>query len=253
MSVGDRSAPSPSAEPPSPSAEPPSPSAEPRSEVEQLIEPEADADPVGGEAALRRARHQIRNELQLLTSLHALHIRRVDDPRARRELVRCYRRIGVVSVVHQLSADDGGTVSADACLSTVAEFIEASARSLDDSRRFELELDLEPLRWRHDHATRVALIVDELFANAIDHALPHGTNPTLVLQLAAIDGRTCLRLRDFGPGLPEHFDPIAGDTLGLPMAHAVAQQLGGSLELARAPGGGTIASLWLPLDQGAPA
>src|SRR5690606_1779788 len=92
-------------------------------------EPEAGADPVpdpsGGEAALRRARHQIRNELQLLTSLHALHIRHVDDPRARQELLRCYRRVGVVGVVHQLTADAGGTVSADACLTTVADFIEA--------------------------------------------------------------------------------------------------------------------------------
>ena len=39
--------------------------------------PEPKNDISCGEAALRRARHQIRNELQLLTSLHALHLRRV--------------------------------------------------------------------------------------------------------------------------------------------------------------------------------
>jgi len=215
-------------------------------------EPEAGADPVpdpsGGEAALRRARHQIRNELQLLTSLHALHIRHVDDPRARQELLRCYRRVGVVGVVHQLTADAGGTVTADACLTTVADFIEASARTIDDSRRFDLDLDLDSLRWRHDHATRVALIVDELFANAIDHALPGCEHPRLILRLAAVDGRACLSLRDFGPGLPAGFDPLVGDTLGLPMAHAVAQQLGGDLEIVPARGGGTVAKLWLPLD-----
>ncbi len=217
--------------------------------LDALVEPDANPAQARGEAALRRARHQIRNELQLLTSLTALHVRRVDDPRARRELVRCYRRIGVVGVVHQLTADAGGTVSADVCLSTVADFIEASARTMEDSCSFDLALELAPLRWRHDHATRIALIVDELFANAMDHALPHCPDAkTLTLSLSDVDGRACLCLRDHGPGLPDGFDPAAGDTLGLPMACAVAQQLGGTLELAPAPAGGTVAKLWLPLD-----
>ena len=229
-----------------------SPSASGPVGLEDLVEPDANPAQARGEAALRRARHQIRNELQLLTSLTALHVRRVDDPRARHELVRCYRRIGVVGVVHQLTADAGGTVSADICLSTVADFIEASARTMEDSRSFDLELDLAPLRWRHDHATRIALIVDELFANAMDHALPHceTAHKTLALTLGPVDGRACLVVRDFGPGLPESFDPAAGDTLGLPMACAVAQQLGGTLELDRAPDGGTAATLWLPLELG---
>jgi two-component system, sensor histidine kinase PdtaS len=199
-----------------------------------------------GEAALRRARHQIRNELQLLTSLHALHIRRVDDPRSRRELIRCYRRVGVVGVIHQLTADTGGTVSADTCLQTVADFLEASARTMDGCLEFELSVDFESLRWRHDHATRIALIVDELFSNAIDHALANATHRELELSLRLLDGRVCLSLRDWGPGLPDGFDPASGDGLGLPMACAVAQQLGGSLE--PAPGGGTEARLWLPLE-----
>ena len=213
-----------------------------------LEQPEQTPWPPHCDAALRWVRHQIRNELQLLTSLTALHVRRVHEDRARRELVRCYRRVGVVGVVHQLSADAGGTVSADVCVNTVADFIEACARTMETERSFELDLDLAPLRWRHDHATRIALIVDELFANAMDHALPHSQNPTLVLRLTQDQDRACLGLRDFGPGVPEGFDPSHGDTLGLPMACAVAQQLGGTLELIPAPGGGTEAKLWLPLD-----
>lgn len=218
-------------------------------DFDELVEPEpASEDPADGEAALRRARHQIRNELQLLTSLHALHVRRVHDPRARRELIRSYRRVGVVGVVHQLTADSGGTVSADLCLQTVADFLEASARTMEGACPFELSLDFEPLRWRHDHATRIALIVDELFANAIDHALSCTGRHELALGLRRIDSRACLTLRDWGPGPPENFDPTSAESLGLPMASAVAQQLGGSLELAPAPGGGTEARLWLPLE-----
>ena len=218
------------------------------SEFDELIEPEPRTAPTRAEAALRRARHQIRNELQLLTSLHALHIRRVDDPRARHELIRCYRRVGVVGVVHQLTADSGGTVNADTCLQTVAEFLEASARTMQGNCSFDLTLRFESLRWHHDHATRIALIVDELFTNAIDHALPHAARAELEIGLEQIDNRTCLRMRDWGPGPPKGFDPATHDSLGLPMVCAVAQQLGGSLELTHAPGGGTEARLWLPSE-----
>ena len=220
------------------------------SDFDDLVEPEPrpDAVPVPNDVTLRRYRHQIRNELQLLTSLHALHIRRVDDPRARRELIRCYRRVGVVGIVHQLTADAGGTVGADTCLHTVADFLEACARTMEGNDSFELSLDFESLHWRHEHATRIALIVDELFANAIDHALPTATRNLLDLSLRLNESQACLTLRDWGPGLAEGFDPTAGESLGLPMAAAVAQQLGGSLELLPAPGGGTEARLWLPLE-----
>ncbi|PRP91993.1 putative sensor histidine kinase pdtaS [Enhygromyxa salina] len=213
-------------------------------------EPEPVPAPDDGEAALRRTRHQIRNELQLLTSLHALHLRNVDDPRARRELIRCYRRVGVVGVVHQLTADAGGTVRADSCLQTVANFLAASARTMEDNQnfKFDLSLEVDHPRWRHDHATRIALIVDELFSNAMNHALPHAEQLDIALSLRSVKGRSCLSLRDWGPGLPEGFDPATADSLGLPMACAVAQQLGGSLELVAAPGGGTEARLLLPLD-----
>jgi len=214
--------------------------------LDDLVEPEPRAVPQ--DVTLRRYRHQIRNELQLMTSLHALHIRRVDDPRSRRELIRCYRRVGVVGVVHQLTADAGGSVSADACLQTVADFLDACVRTMEGTDDFELRLDFATVRWRHEHATRIALIVDELFSNAVDHALPEAGEKVLELSLRLVDGRVCLSLRDHGPGVPAGLDPATGDSLGLPMAAAVAQQLGGSLELASAPGGGTEARLWLPME-----
>ena len=223
-----------------------------RGNLDELAEPGASPRPEPGGVTLRRYRHQIRNELQLLTSLHALHVRRVDDPRARHELIRCYRRVGVVGVVHQLTADAGGIVGADTCLNTVADFLEACARTMEGHDSLELHLDFEALSWRHDHATRIALVVDELFANAMDHAVPQASKPQLDMSLKIIDSRACLSLRDYGPGIAPDLDPTTGDTLGLPMAAAVAQQLGGAIELLAAEGGGTEARLWLPLELSVP-
>lgn len=199
------------------------------------------------ELGLRRAHHEIRNELQLLSSLLGLQVRRVDDPRARRELVRCYKRVAVVGLVHQLGADDSGTIAADTCVGNLGKFLQASAETYHPDTRFELRLSLSPLRWRPGLAARAALIIDELIDNALRHALPRASRREIEIALEQDDGRCRLSVRDWGPGLPPNFNVGASTTLGLAMASAVAEQLRGQLHLQSAPGGGTLATLWLPL------
>jgi signal transduction histidine kinase len=62
-----------------------------------------------------------------------------------------------------------------------------------------------------------------------------------------------VRVRDDGRGLPPGFDPAASTGLGLQIVRTlVDSELGGTLSLRPEPGGGTRASLRLPLhDTGA--
>jgi len=74
----------------------------------------------------------------------------------------------------------------------------------------------------------------------------------------------CISLRDTGVGMDREtllraVEPFfstkgmgEGTGLGLSMIHGLAAQLGGMLDLASAPGGGTTASIWLPVSTEAP-
>ena len=72
------------------------------------------------------------------------------------------------------------------------------------------------------------------------------------MGLREADGRLELSVRDWGPG-PEAARTPPSETLGLAMARAVADQLGGSLQLEAAPGGGTRARLELPIVEDLPS
>jgi signal transduction histidine kinase len=66
--------------------------------------------------------------------------------------------------------------------------------------------------------------------------------------LAADPGATLrVRVSDDGRGLPAEL--TAG--VGLESIRARAEELGGSLELGRGDGGGTLVEAWLPLGTGA--
>jgi signal transduction histidine kinase len=112
-------------------------------------------------------------------------------------------------------------------------------------------------------ADRVAVAVRNLVANAVRHAREGGVVRT---RLAIGGGRARIEVADDGPGVPEAareavFRRFArsgaagaegrGSGLGLSIVHDVAHAHGGGVEVGRAPEGGALFTLELPLDHAA--
>jgi signal transduction histidine kinase len=104
------------------------------------------------------------------------------------------------------------------------------------------------------------LAVRRLVSNLTDNAVTYGKEASLGADV--VDGEIVITVDDKGPGIsPEHrrrvLEPFVrleesrnrrtgGAGLGLAIAHKAAEQHGGTLELAEAPGGGTRAIVSLP-------
>ena len=75
------------------------------------------------------------------------------------------------------------------------------------------------------------------------------------------EGFVYIRIRDFGPGIPEDEIPLVkkkfykgsskarGTGIGLAVCDEIVQMHGGELTLENAPGGGTLVSVKLPENQ----
>jgi len=98
-------------------------------------------------------------------------------------------------------------------------------------------------------ATSLALVLNELLQNAIEHAFPNRTEGRIEIRLRPQDGGLVLEVQDDGAGLPPGFTPAAGDDLGLKIIQAlVTEDLGGSI--AFHDGGGTTAVITVPHLEG---
>ena len=94
-------------------------------------------------------------------------------------------------------------------------------------------------------ATSLALAVNELLQNAVEHAFPERPAGHVEIRLAQRDAGLILEVEDDGRGIPAGFDPLTGDELGLKIVHAlVTEDLGGTLTFAA--GGGTKAVITVP-------
>lgn len=134
--------------------------------------------------------------------------------------------------------------------------VEAYARQMKrQSVEFELRLDSEAGLIKAN-AVALGQVFNSLIANALE-AMPDGGELTITSSRADAGKIVLITVSDTGQGIPESeigqvFEPFvttkgAGLGVGLPLAKRIVERHRGRLELSAAPGGGTLASIRLPM------
>jgi two-component system, sensor histidine kinase PdtaS len=217
---------------------------------------------VSKDATIREIHHRVKNNLQTISSLLRLQGRRLSSPEAKAAINESVRRIRTIALVHEtLSREAGDDIAFVEILHPLARMAEESLQSPDRPVRFRVEGDGGKLPAAI--ATPLAVVLTELFQNAVDHAFPTGGRPGAVVVLLANDGTTLsLSVIDDGKGLPDGFSLDTATGLGLSIVRTlVTTELGGTIELRAAtdadmeaagleppgPGRGTVVALRIPV------
>lgn len=101
----------------------------------------------------------------------------------------------------------------------------------------DIEIDIEKV-------VPCGLLITELLSNAFKHAFPDGLCGTIEIEVAKQGERMMLSVADDGIGLPENFDYLEAQTLGLQLVSALVQQLDGVLSVES--NGGTRFTIDIP-------
>lgn len=101
----------------------------------------------------------------------------------------------------------------------------------------------------------------QVFLNILDNASKHGGEGTKIdAQICYEDENIVIRIRDYGPGIPEDEIPLVkkkfykgsskarGSGIGLAVCDEIVEMHGGQLMLENAPGGGTLVTVQLPIS-----
>jgi two-component sensor histidine kinase len=203
------------------------------------------------EATIREVHHRVKNNLQTVASLLRLQARRMSDhPGAAAALEESVRRIASIALVHEtLTEELEGAVDLGDVARRVVRMFEGSMARED----IRIELKADPARVNAAVATPVAVVLNELVQNAVEHGLGEGPGTVRVELHGGGSNPLLLEVSDDGQGVPAAL-PAArdGNGLGLPLVRAlVFDQLGGSFELASRGNGdsderGSIARVVVP-------
>ena len=239
-----------------------------------------DRELVTKDATIREIHHRVKNNLQTVAALLRLQARRIRTGPARSALDEAVARVGSIALVHEILSQQAVEeyVSfdeiADRLLTMVGEVGALGARiHVERSGTFG-EL-------RSDVVTPLAMVLTELFQNAVEHGYPvtgrsggvpagregfdgprvdrsradrAGTGDThgrVTIAVRRPPGRLVVSVEDDGQGLPEAFDLEASTSLGLSIVRTLVEsELGGRLALGPRPDGerGARAVIDVPVE-----
>ncbi|MBI2247230.1 MAG: GAF domain-containing protein [Armatimonadetes bacterium] len=195
-------------------------------------------------AIIREMHHRVKNNLQTVAMLLRLQLRDGRQVSGRDVLTETINRILSIAAVHEILSVEGFRVInlrqlLDRVTQHVTQTMAAPALALSVS------VTGDDVYLNSQQATSLALVVNELLQNAVEHAFDGRPSGQVEIRLAQLEGGLVLEVQDDGRGLPPNFDPMAGDDLGLKIVHAlVTDDLGGTLTFTN--GTGTTVTITIP-------
>ena len=221
---------------------------------------------ISKDATIREIHHRVTNNLQTVSSLLRIQARRLESREANRALDEAVRRIRAIALVHQTLSTET-TDDVDFC--DVAETLTETMRQsiTFPERPIGFTVSCEAGMLRSQTATSLAVVLNELLQNAVDHAFPqlweiddHALEAVPALDESPI-GRVEVEIsrssadllsmvvRDDGVGIPADYDTQRSGGLGTSIVRALCgSDLGGTFEVRRrTPPPGSEAVVQIPL------
>lgn len=185
------------------------------------------------EILLQEVHHRVKNNLQVISSLLRLQMRKLHEPAAREALAQCNARVEAIAMIHEMlyQVKDYTSIRFDEYARSLAVNIfgvVGVARS-----KVALELEIEPFSLDVDRAILCGLALNELIHNSLKHAFPAGRTGRVRVQLRKEERSILMAVGDDGVGLtatahetqPEHV------SLGMQLVQMLVAQLRGELKL----------------------
>lgn len=183
------------------------------------------------EVLLRELHHRVKNNLQVITSLLSLQSGYVRDPEALEMFKESQNRVRLMAMVHEAlyRSDSLSRLDGDAFIRDIARTLQ---RAYGIGSEVAVDVQAAGVTMEIETAVPCGLIINELVSNALKHAFQNGRRGTISVRLDR-DGqaRYVLSVEDNGVGVPDLGRWNQPRTLGWQLVQALADQLGGTVEL----------------------
>jgi two-component sensor histidine kinase len=198
-----------------------------------------DVEPREWKRFLADLHHRLNNNLQMITSVIALQQSRTTDPQASAALRATHNR------VRAISGTFGPNSTPDLAIIHFGDYLALMIRELASGYgvvdRVEIQIRTTDIAVDMHEAISLALIANELAANALDHAFPENARGKICVTLSyATESADAskpayeygvLEVEDNGIPLPAAFDFETAESTGLYLVRTLTSQLGATMTL----------------------
>jgi two-component sensor histidine kinase len=186
-------------------------------------------------AIIQEVHHRVKNNLQTIAAILRIQARRAQGEEARQQLSDAVNRILSVAVIHEfLSEDEHQPIN----IRDLCQRIAYQVHKVAGNPEQEIAIDIvgPNIRLPASQATPVAMVLNELVLNALEHGLAGHSQGRIVIDLSEVGNLVQVVISNSGSSLPPDFDPRQSPSLGLQIVQTlVHDDLKGELEITAIP------------------
>ncbi|MES1228179.1 MAG: histidine kinase dimerization/phosphoacceptor domain -containing protein, partial [Armatimonadota bacterium] len=178
---------------------------------------------------MQEMHHRVKNNLQQIASLLRLQLRQSHYKNIEEALNDSLARILAIAAVHELlSRDDLDHVSVKSIAETLGHHMQQSL--LMPAKQIAFSVGGDEVFLNTNQATQVALILNEMIANAVEHGFEKRKEGEIHINVEQEGDIVGLWVSNNGEPLPPDFNPEGGQ-LGLQIVRSLAGALGGKFAI----------------------
>lgn len=158
---------------------------------------------------VREMHHRIKNNLQTITMLMQMQVYETDLPATRHALETNIHRIRSIASVHEVLSEKGfRLVNVKDVIDRITR--ETAAAMIAPGQEIKILVHGQALELPSRPATSLALVVNELVQNALEHGLSTQKQGQIDVSLGHSRDEFIILVRDNGRGIPARFSPNLG-------------------------------------------
>lgn len=179
---------------------------------------------------MQEVHHRVKNNLQQVAALLRLQLKTANYKTLEEALNDVLTRILAISTVHDLlSREDLDHVG----IRSIAEALVHHHQSsfILPNKNVSFVVRGEDLKLNMNQATQVALLMNELISNAVEHGFDNTNEGEVHITVETQEGDVCLWVSNNGDKLPADFDPSKTSSLGLQIVENLARAMNGKFKI----------------------
>ncbi|MBL8040580.1 MAG: GAF domain-containing protein [Chthonomonas sp.] len=175
---------------------------------------------------MQEMHHRVKNNLQQVVSLLRLQLRHSHYKSIAEAINDSLARILAIASVHDLlSREDLDHVDLKSIADSLVQHQLQSFIPPDKTINFEVRGD--DVRLNMTQATQVALVINELIQNSVEHGFRSASTGQVHINIEADESQVGIWVSNDGDPLPDGFNQETSGHLGLQVVHNLARSLGG--------------------------
>jgi PAS domain S-box-containing protein len=195
-----------------------------------------DASLTEKEILLKEIHHRVKNNLQIVSSLLNMHIRKINDPLATEALQDSQNRVMSMALVHEHLYKSNDLTNID-----LMNYISALGTGLfvvfeTEKHGIRFDLNIHNVYVDINTAIPLGLIVNELITNSLKHAFREQEDCRISVTASKNPGGLTLIIADNGVGIAGDITLEDQNSLGLRLVRALTRQLHGTVTIDRKEG-----------------